>query len=295
MLAIEGPVWLPPASPLGELFPATTGEPVPIAFLGSTAETAAPGDEPHHQMSDTPGRLSRALPLFLAEQIRFQGEAQIRTIIPWLEGDTPAFVLGGVAWANDDAAQHGRTGNPACDYVVVTHLKTAGEPWIIELRLIRTIDAKLLGTAMGRFSAAHPETAFLQLAQDLLGLLVEHAGLVRQKAPPQYMVPPAANFPYYLLRLEQMLAVRCAAREGIPPIFLNGVREIIDGNLQLCLNQPANPVVRVLLAQTLLRLNKVEPSAVAEYREKIQLLQKEKQLPQPARGVIETALREIYP
>lgn len=55
----------------------------------------------------------------------------------------------------------------------------------------------------------------------------------------------------YLLRLEHLLAVRLAASLSPGSSFLHGEREIIDGNLQLCLSYPANVTVRVLLLQTL--------------------------------------------
>lgn len=294
LLAINGPVWLPDQSPIGELFPVPTGELVHVAFLGSTAETSTSGDKPIHQMSDTPGRVSRAVPLFLAEQVRFGGDAQVRTIVPWLLGSAPAFILSGVPWPDDDAAQHGRTGTPACDYVVVTHLKAVGALWQIELRLIRTIDAKLLGTATASFHAAQPETPLLQLAQDLLQLLAANADLKRNKPPQIYRVPPVNDFPYYLLRLEQLLAVRCSTMDGTPSVFLNGVREIIDGNLQLCLNQPDNSIPRIVLVQTLLRLKKNESSAVEEFRGKVLLLQKEKPLGEPAQAVLDRLIQEIY-
>lgn len=67
------------------------------------------------------------------------------------------------------------------------------------------------------------------------------------------------------------------------------------GNLQLCLNQPANTVVRLLLVQTAQRMKKTHPLVVEEYREKIRLLQKEKPLPATAQAVVERLLTEVYP
>ena len=55
-------------------------------------------------------------------------------------------------------------------------------------------------------------------------------------------MPDVVYLANYLLRLEQLLAVRCAGMDGVSPAFLNGEREIIDGNLQLCLWCPDNVV-----------------------------------------------------
>jgi hypothetical protein len=82
MLVGDGPVWLPKQSPAGQLFPEPAGETVRIAFLGSTAELAMPGDKPTRQLSDSAGRMSRAIPLFLAEQIRFNGRARVHPVVP---------------------------------------------------------------------------------------------------------------------------------------------------------------------------------------------------------------------
>ena len=79
----------------------------------------------------------------------------------------------------------------------------------------------------------------------------------------------------YLLRLEQLLAVRLAASLSPGSSFLHGEREIIDGNLQLCLSYPANVTVRVLLLQTLTYMKKVQPELGEEFRERVEKLERE--------------------
>jgi tetratricopeptide (TPR) repeat protein len=295
MLQGEGPVWLPDDSPAVELFPAPTGESVRIAFLGSSAETTIKGDKPQHQMSDAPGRVSRALPLFLAEQVRFGGSAHVRTLVPWLQGDTPAFVLAGMPWRDEDAAQHARAGSTPADYVVVTHLRAGTEPWQIELCLIRTIDAKRLATANASFQVNQSEQPIRALAIELLSLLTEHADFAAAQPPPVYVIPTGGDFPAYLIRLEQLLAVRCSSMPGASASFLTNDRDIVDGNLHLCVAHPSNVIARIVLLQTLLLLKKVRPVVVEEYREKVLLLQKEKPLTGVAVGVTQRLAAEIYP
>ncbi|MBV8384950.1 MAG: hypothetical protein JOZ63_20355 [Planctomycetaceae bacterium] len=113
-----------------------------------------------------------------------------------------------------------------------------------------------------------------------------------QRLPVPYEVPAGVNFPTYLLRLEQLLAVRCAGMEGVQPTFLSGEREIIDGNLQLCVAYPESVGIRVLLAQTLLAMQKVRPDVVVEFKEKIMLLQQRCPLKEPSHGVIQRMLSE---
>jgi hypothetical protein len=80
---------------------------------------------------------------------------------------------------------------------------------------------------------------------------------------------------------------------GTPQGFLHGEREILDGNLQLCLNQPGNVVARIVFVQTLVRMKKVHPQVIDEYREKVRLLQKEKPLSGTAHAIAERMLTEL--
>jgi hypothetical protein len=108
-----------------------------------------------------------------------------------------------------------------------------------------------------------------------------------------YTVPGGVDFPLYLLRLEQLLAARCSAIEGVSPGFLHGEREIVDGNIQQCLAAPGSVGVRILLAQTLSALKRVHPEILPEFKDKLALLQKEHPLPEPACGVVRRIFDEV--
>src|SRR5262249_23614894 len=103
ILRIEGPVWLKPDSPADKLFHPLPNDGPLITFLGSSATIANPANEIEPQMPDAPGRLSRALPLLLAEQVNLNSDAKVQTLIPWISSGGGGFVLSGVAWSNDDA------------------------------------------------------------------------------------------------------------------------------------------------------------------------------------------------
>ena len=127
----------------------------------------------------------------------------------------------------------------------------------------------------------------------MLTLLTRHAEVEVQTPSPLYQVPVGANFPYYLLRLEQLLALRCSGMDGVPSGFLSGEREIIDGNLQLCLACPENVGVRILLVQTLLAMKKPRPDIPPEFKDKVTSLQKEHPQREPAHGVVQRMLNEV--
>lgn len=292
----DGPVWLPDKSPAEELFPMPEGEPLRVAFLGGSIEGTG-REEAVHQLSDAPGRMSRVLPLFLSEQVRFGGRSHVRTLVVRLNGEAPAFVVRPSRWDPEEAARHARAGDKPADYVVVTHLLANAEPWIVEASLVRTIDAKVLGELRAEVSLETPAPALPKLAAETLALLEREAGLTRSEPPEFYRVPEAAQFAGYLMRLEQLLAVRCAsagAKTG-SAAFLSGEREILDGNLGLCLAEKTSTVARLLLVETLRYMKRISPEPVAEFRDRATLLQREHPLPAPAAGVVERLFAEVYP
>jgi tetratricopeptide (TPR) repeat protein len=292
MLFGEGPVWLKPQSPGAELFPPReTGE-IGVCLLGSSAESDSGSQQIVRQLSDTRGRLSRAIPLFLAEKIYFASSAPVYTMVPWLVNGGAGFILSGVAWADADAVKYARQCPVVSNYVVTTHLKCQNEPWTLELRLLRASDGKCLDNLSVAFPSAEPGAAVLELSRDLLTALVDQAGIRITPVVSTYQVPVESSFPSYLLRLEQLLAVRCSAMDHVPAGFLSGEREMIDGNIQLCIACPRNVITRLVLAKTLLGMKNVRPDIPLEFADKIAALQRELPLPQPAHRVIQKMLEE---
>lgn len=293
MLSIQGPVWLAPDSPFAPLFGAKQQGTAVIRFLGSSAEVASSPGHAERQLTDWPGRLSRALPLFLAEQVELGTEAQGRTMVPWLVGGNSGFVLSGAAWS-DEQAIGDRQGEDAGDYAVRTHLKCQAEPWSIELRLIRTADGACLGQFAEHIDRNGPGDAAFKVAQALIALLHREAGISLRPHPSLYQIPTGPHLSDYLQRLEQLLAVRCAAMKECNPEFLYGEREILDGNLHLCLSLPSSVVTRVLLTQTLTAMKKVRHGTIAEFKERIILLQTEHPLPGPVHTSVQQSLNAVF-
>src|SRR5439155_2560091 len=101
------------------------------------------------------------------------------------------------------------------------------------------------------FPSDQPSVGMERLAHELLPLLERHADVTLTSKPERYSIPCNTDFPFYLLRLEQLLAVRCGGMDGVHKEFLSGEREIIDGNIHLCLNNAKNATTtRILLLQT---------------------------------------------
>lgn len=291
MVRIDGPVWSRPESAALDVFPETSPRAPTVCFLGSSAETVDAGQAMRVQVSDGPGKLSRALPLFLAEQAYFGTRAAVQTWIPWLaEEGHQSFVLAGDRWSDETAVDYVNRFMPECDFIVVCHLRASVEPWKVDARLVRSSDGARLAQTEVTFPSEDPAEAFDQLSERLLKLLAAHAGVVIHPMPVRYWMPPAVHFISYLVRLEQLLAVRCAGMEPTNENFLNGERAIIAGNLELCVNCPDNVVTRLLLAQTLAAMSKVRLDVVQEFRERLALLERQN----PMSDEVAQTVRHIY-
>ena len=293
MLMGDGPVWLPARSSANELFPAPTA--APIAFLGSTAEVAARDDAPVVQLSDLAGRLSRAIPLFLAEQVRFSTLTPVHPLTTWMKGSQPVWALGKSPWQDDAAAAYVRGCAPTADYVVVTHIVATSDPWRLELRLIRASDGVRLTTKKANLPLNQPEAAVRRLGIELIQSLVQHADRTIVRTSPAYSIPSGPAFNTYLLALEQLLCISFGTSAPTHGHFLAGDRETIDGFLKFCLTQPENVVLRLQLAQALVSLKDARPQSVAAFRDKVRLLQEQMPLAAPAQEVLQRLFAEVYP
>jgi hypothetical protein len=271
MLALQGPIWLAPNSPAASLFPNKQDDALSICILGSTAETGAEG-EPQLQMADIPGRISRGVTLFLCEQIHLRTNALCQVLQPWIAPG--GFTLSGKPWVLETAIDQAKACQPSSDYVILIHLVATSRPYRLSFRLIRCIDGSPLDSHSIDLDPENLEPAYRQLAKRILQSIDRHAHVDSIAQPAAYHVPEGGCFNDYQLRLEQALAVRVAAMGDTRPDFLSGEHEVITGMLHLCLATPSSVSARIMLFDTLRRLKEVSPQVPAEFRERIEMLQK---------------------
>lgn len=293
MGTIEGPVWLKPGSPGSELFSRKPLDAAEVVFLGSTAEQSQ-RPEAGLQMADAPGRLSRALPLFLAEQAWFRTTANVKALAPFLTSAPGGLVLSGVPWQTADAVKYALQSAADCKLILVTHIRCAALPWAVDLRVIRCEDQEVVNEFTKEFDPANPETIIRELSEQLAQLLSVLLPSELQKPPTMYSVPKGVHFARYLLRLEQLLAVRIAAIDGMGTGFLNGEREILEGNLQLCVDNPDNVGTRILFARTLLAMKSVRPDLMGEFKDRVILLNRKMPVVEPARSGLDRMFHEAF-
>ncbi len=277
MLRVDGPVWLAPGSPARRLFGAKSPSAPTVTFLGGSAETpedASPEDR--QRIGDTLSRMTRALPLFLAEQTDMRTAAQGRAMLPWAVGAASGFLVSGQRWPEATALDATRTPENASDYVVTVHLDAEVEPWTADLTFIRTADGTPIGELSAEFQPDRFEMPLGNLADEVVELL---SVLGPATEPAAYVVPGPERFGSYLMRLEQMLAIRCAGMDGVPPQFLSGENEILAGELELCRNYPENIPARLLLLGSYAALAKLRPDTTATFADQMAALKQNNPLP----------------
>lgn len=292
MLSIEGPMWMRGGSPFSTLLPAKAPDAPVIAILGSTASFTHPSNECVTQLADTPGRLSRALPLIIGEQLHLKTNAVTHALIPWAQGH--GFVLMGKPYSDADLCAMAARQNTAMDYIAYATLEPGSKSWNINVRLLRISDGELLGETTATTDSGYPGEGVKQLLNDFQKLILQQTNLRKEQAPEWYQLPDGTDCSDYLLRLEQQLAVVCDNLDFLKGGGLSGEREIIDGILQLCVRQPASKTARMLLVQTLRQMKKARPDIMPEFKEKVDTLQNEFPIPGPIGDLASAAITEVF-
>ena len=292
MMKLTGPIWLGLSQSGAELCSPKDEQAVVVGFLGGTASQGDAGP-PRLQRADAAGRITRALSLFLSEQFHLRSDGSGVVLQPFVQGSSGGLVLAGQPWSAEAAAEHARQCEPPADYVVVTHLDLTCKTPTLSLRLVRTIDGTVLESCEAHVDLQRPEGAFTLLAERTLASLKQRAGIERCDAPAWYQVPTGELFADYQLRIEQLLAATACQLDGSRRDFLSGEREMVAGDLELCLREPVNAMTRLLLFALLGRLQAIHPQVVAEYRGKVERLQAEHPLPEPAQGACNAMWKAI--
>ena len=293
-LAIEGPAWLPGGSPARSLYPPPAGE--KVLFLAASVGYSQQPEAMQGSLPDALGRLSRALPLFLVESAYLHMGLDATAIIPWVVGH--GFAVMGAEWTDADAAEYARNGGAAA--AVVLHLQQTGDQAEVRMRVVPAQHAE--GDAEPQTFAAEvdweqPGTVALGMWSRMAHALLQVAGAAASEPldPTRYVIPTGPAMGNYLLRLEQLLAVRCAGSERPGQNFLSGEREIVRGQLDLALSLPRSLPARLVLHETLLRLKALRPEIVAEARQPVELLQQRQPMSDPAAAaVLARQLATIY-
>ena len=207
-LSLIGPLWTHDDSPFASVLPAKSETARKILVFGNTVLAANRASEPMVQPSDTPGRLSRVIPLTLAERVYLQSDAIGSSMILWAQGQ--GFAVFGAAYPDLEMREIAKKCDPSPDFIVGVIVDATQPELKLLLRLLSVTDGVCVAEAQRNADATNPGPAVEMLAQELQQLLVKYADVHLTLPPRWYQVPAGSEFSDYLLRLEQQLVVMCA-------------------------------------------------------------------------------------
>jgi hypothetical protein len=288
---LEGPIWGRNGTSFAEMVPAKSGEATKIVFVCCSAEIPATGhgDKVVAQPTDAVGRVSRGLPMFLAERVHIKTPAAATTAIPWVKQG--GFVLAGGEFTLEslDALEE----KP--DYAVFSHIVATKTPWLLKFSVVRRIDGRTVAAWEQPFDLKDPAPAINAIAKRVLGEIRSLTAEAPAGPASELLFPPTvAMLPGYVAGLEQALAVFCSALAPDTRPFLHAERSIFDHLVDLCLRELDNVTMRLLLIATVQREAQARPDIALECRPRIDKLQREHPLREPAQGLAQAALQRLY-
>jgi tetratricopeptide (TPR) repeat protein len=267
-LTLDRPIWQYGLRHADWLFAQKQSSCPQIGFfvLSMPANEAARAES---QREDEAGRLTRAIPLYLAEAVHYWSEYAANTYIQVVEGGGPV-VPGGKADGNAlfDMVP------PAMKYFVTGEIRRFGEgesaEWEISLSLWNCASRTMHACESGR--AAHPVVGGLVLA--LEERLLTHIGMRRQTPLDAFYQRPAADVvPAYLVELGQALQLTLLATGYTPKSSIWGERAMLDWPLNMALQRPRAEVPKLMYFAGLGMALDYGSDVLAEYKERsLQLL-----------------------
>lgn len=289
MLVLDRPIWARDGGAFTRLLPSKREDAPRIAFFAGSARSADSDSSqvPVSKPSDAVGRMTRALPMLLAEQIHLRTDARATFLIPWVTRG--GFALVGRPWTIEVLG----TLDPKPDFVVMTHFDTTQETWQAHWSVTRVIDEKVTAAWTQVVRPDDAVTASAEAVDRMVRELQAHADVAPSPAPAWLAPPSGVHLGAYASALEQALAVHCASEVPLNRRFLYGERSILDFLLDLSLRSPTNAPARLLFLATVARQSRLRAAIANEYRARVDRLQREHPLPAPADELARDVLGRI--
>lgn len=213
-----------------------------VLFM-SFAKHITAGDKAEQQLEDTTGRLTRSLPLYLAEAVHYWTEHEGRTYIPIVKGSGP--VVFGDSGSDIETIEQLAANN---DYVVLGTIDDSDGRLRISCRLWNCQLKKCLTTKKIDVPAAALGAAVLDLEKHLL----EHLGDLRtQPHDPFYLRPPVDAIDLYLTGLGQNLMLSLVANGLVSREGMWGERNMLEWPLRMVLQWPGVDVPKIMFLASL--------------------------------------------
>jgi tetratricopeptide (TPR) repeat protein len=211
MPTIAGPIWSRGLAGAEWLMEGRGGG-INIHILPLTLPPPEGKPEMHGQIEDDVGRLSRALPLFMAEMLSFSTDASVVTCLPTIIGQGP--IVTSEPWPNATFFPDFAKGKKP--WLLLTgRMPSKGFVSRVEIDIWNGASGEKLATIKQGAREGADKHA-LDLVEKLLAFVLE-SGLVRRLAPPSWFTPPRPERQgEWLVALGQLLAQQFALNKMIP-------------------------------------------------------------------------------
>jgi len=277
VMKLEQPVWSRGVLNFENVLPAKTASAPRIQFVCASGEAAADANADGKVVSQPTnelGRIARALPMFLAEEIFLRTSARGAFLLPWMKQG--GFILSAKPWTR--AFLPADQSPP--DVLVFMHIDATHSPWLVRVTIEQPTRPEarpvLLEQAFELRTAAQDSLALLN---DIITRVTILLALRREDSAPELATPGNDLIPGYLTAIEQALAVGLAARMPASEPFLHQERAIFDHLFDVALYGDEQLRPRMLLVNALENEARRRPDIVREYLEKLTLLQEKHPLP----------------
>jgi tetratricopeptide (TPR) repeat protein len=268
VMKLDQPVWARGVLDFDSVLPSKTRSSPQIHFVCGSGEGGEdPGGKVIAQPTNDLGRLARALPMFLAEEIYLRTNARSAFLLPWMKQG--GFILSAKPWTRTFLP---RDASPP-DLIVYLHVDARTSPWALKLRIeheLRSAVPVEFEVGMDLRNAGHDA---LTLLYDLIPRLTALLPLRREESNSALGTPPVELLPAYLTAIEQALAMGLAARQAAGESFLHQERSIIDHLFDVALQGEQLLRPRMLLVNALENETRRRPDIVREYLGKLAMLQ----------------------
>lgn len=223
----------------------------------------ASGEGPSHSAREL-GRFTRALPMFLAEEIHLGTRAKCAFVLPWMKQG--GFVLSPRPWTRDSLPA-----DPAPPQLVVfTHIEAMQSPWIAHLTLEQPQRSETPAISIRqRIDPTNVAQGVVALLETLMMRVSVLLAVQRNDAEPALAAPDSGRLSDYLVALEQALAVWLAVRQDVGESFLHPERAMFDHLYAVADNGARLLRPGMLLASALEGRARQRPDLVGEYVDKL--------------------------